>query len=219
MARDTDDWLSDRPPERIRSGDLRLERSRAGHLDDLLAAVNASRDELRTWMPWAQDPSSMASIGAFLNQAERDWDGGREFQFAMLTGRPDGRPDGRPSGLVGYCGLHARIGRGALEIGYWVRSDCSGHGIAAAAARELTCSALVLEGVDRVEIHCDATNGRSAAIPPRLGFRLDRIEPHPPEAPGQSGRLLVWVWPAGQAPPVRTPWRWTDPRAPGSFIS
>ena len=122
-------------------------------------------------MPWAQVPATRQSIGEFLDQAERDWERGREFQFAIR-----GRRGAEPEALVGFCGLHDRIGAGGLEIGYWVRSDCTGRGVATSAASALTASALGLDGVSRVEIHCDAANVRSAAIPPKLGFRLDRIE-------------------------------------------
>jgi RimJ/RimL family protein N-acetyltransferase len=53
--------------------------------------------------------------------------------------------------------------------------------------------ALALPGVSRAEIHCDEANTASAAIPRRLGYRLDRIEERKPEAPGESGRLMIWV--------------------------
>jgi RimJ/RimL family protein N-acetyltransferase len=41
----------------------------------------------------------------------------------------------------------------------------------------LTEVALSLRDVDRIEIHVDEANKASAAIPRRLGYRLDRIEP------------------------------------------
>jgi RimJ/RimL family protein N-acetyltransferase len=47
--------------------------------------------------------------------------------------------------------------------------------------------------VTRAEIHCDEANQASAAIPRKLGYRLDRIDPHEPEAPGERGRRMVWV--------------------------
>jgi RimJ/RimL family protein N-acetyltransferase len=47
--------------------------------------------------------------------------------------------------------------------------------------------------VRRVEIHCDEANTASAAIPRKLGYRLDRVIAHEPEAPGESGRRMIWV--------------------------
>jgi RimJ/RimL family protein N-acetyltransferase len=97
---------------------------------------------------------------------------------------------------VGSIGLHARIGAGALEIGYWIHSAFTGHGIATTCAGALTTAALALPDVTRVEIHCDEANVRSAAIPRRLGYRLARVEPAQITAPGEVGRDMIWVYPA-----------------------
>ena len=87
-----------------------------------------------------------------------------------------------------------------MEIGYWVRSDHTGRGLATAAASALTSSALGLQGVSRVEIHCDAANLGSAAIPDKLGYRLDRVENRPPAAPGETARHMIWVFGPGAGP-------------------
>ena len=190
-----DGWLTERPPGSIRAADVTLHRVRLEDLDELVDAVNGSLGALRPWMPWAQVRATRQSIGGFLDQADRDWEGGREFQFAIR-----GRRGAEPEALIGSCGLHDRIGAGGLEIGYWVRSDCTGRGVATSAASALTASALGLDGVSRVEIRCDAANVRSAAIPPKLGFRLDRIEDRPPTSPGETDRHMIWVYPASPAP-------------------
>jgi len=57
----------------------------------------------------------------------------------------------------------------------------------------MTSVALAMPDVMRVEIHCDAANAASAAVARKLGYRLDRIEERRPEAPGESGRLMVWT--------------------------
>ncbi len=197
----TEGWLAGRPDETIRSADVTLTRARLDDVDDLVAAVNRSLDELRPWMPWAQVPATPASIGEFLERAVANWEAGHEFQFAIRgapaggsTGVTNGVSDGVSEGdsvpgtLLGFCGLHDRVGPGGLEIGYWVRSDHTGRGLATAAASALTSSALGLQGVSRVEIHCDAANLGSAAIPNKLGYRLDRVENRPPAAPGETAR-------------------------------
>ena len=97
--------------------------------------------------------------------------------------------------MLGGCGLHRRVGPRAIEIGYWVHADHGGRGIATALARALTGAALALPDVDRVEIHCDEANVRSAAVPRRLGYRLDRIEEDEVTAPAETGRSMVWVRP------------------------
>ena len=178
-------WLDERPPELIEVGDRVLVRMTLAHGPELVAAVNASLPHLRPWMPWAQEPATTESIGTFLGNATTQWEGFEEFQYLI-------RQD--PAGpVIGCCGLHARVGVGALEIGYWVHVDHIGRGVATAAAGGLTDAALRLRGIERVEIHCDATNTRSAAIPPKLGYRLDRVETRPPASPGETDAQMVWV--------------------------
>ena len=191
-------WLHDRPPTSLRAGAWRLDRSHPNDRGHLVEAVNESLEQLRPWMPWAQVPADAASTGMFLRQADASWEEGREFQFAV---REDGR--GADEGgadlvgpIIGYCGLHDRLGAGALEIGYWVRSSHTGRGVATAAAGALTRAALAVDAVERVEIHCDAANVKSSGIPPKLGYRLDRIVRRPPDAPGGSDRQMVWVFPS-----------------------
>ena len=52
-------------------------------------------------------------------------------------------------------------------------------------------------------IVCDEANVRSAAIPKRLGYTLDRVETRPPEAPGETGRMQIWVRDRTAAPATR----------------
>jgi RimJ/RimL family protein N-acetyltransferase len=186
VARSASPWLNDRPPELIPGAGITLRRWSERDLDELVTAVNDTIDELRPWMPWAGQPASPEGMATVLGEATAAWEEMREFSF-VVSGADAGRT------VVGCCGLHARVGVGALEIGYWVRSGHTGQGIATEAARVLTRSALALQGVERVEIHCDAANTRSAAIPPRLGFRLDRVEHRPPEAPGETERHMIWT--------------------------
>jgi RimJ/RimL family protein N-acetyltransferase len=180
-----DAWLIDRPPERVLADHVILWRSDPSDVEPLVLAVNESLDHLRPWMPWAQDPATNDTIGAFLREASIDWIAGKNFQFLIREA---------PSEMVlGGCGLHARLGPGALEIGYWTHVSQGGRGIATSAARALTRTALGLAGVDRVEIRCDLANIKSAAIPKKLGYRLDRIDQRPPATPCETEDHMVWV--------------------------
>jgi RimJ/RimL family protein N-acetyltransferase len=185
-------WLTSRPADGLVADGLELRRLTEDDRDRVIAAVNASLDELRPWMPWAQQPATPASIGSFIQIAQVTWMAGTEFQFAMVD--PEESEESEETGaLIGCCGLHARAGPGVLEIGYWVRTDRTGRGVATRAAATLTRAALDMEEVHRVEIRCDATNQRSAAVPARLGYRLDRTEHRPPTAPGETDQHMIWA--------------------------
>ncbi len=73
--------------------------------------------------------------------------------------------------IIGGSGLH-RINWKVpkFEIGYWVRTSLARQGYITEAVAGITDFAFNTLGAKRVEIRCDALNGRSAAIPQRLGF-------------------------------------------------
>ena len=174
---------------------LVLRRWRAHHADQLRSAVDRSHADLRGWMPWASERPTLESVGEFLERAGAETGSELEMGFGLFE------PGGE---LVGAVGLHGRRGPGTLEIGYWVRSDRTGRGYATAAARALTDAAFeCFPGVDRVEIRCDPANLASAAIPPKLGYRLDRREASDIVAPAQTGSQLVWTV-------TRAEWRGTS---------
>lgn len=62
------------------------------------------------------------------------------------------------------------------------------------ATARLVEEALELDDIKRVEIHCDAANSRSIAVPERLGFALDRVEHRSIAAASETGRHMVWVY-------------------------
>lgn len=135
-------------------------------------------------MPWAlPENATVEAMQRWLTEAERAWDGARSFDYALFMGRD----------VVGGASLMSRIGPGALEIGYWLRADSTGRGLMTATVAALTRAGLALAGVQRIEVHTDLANARSQAVPRRLGYRLDRIVPREPEAPAETGQLMIWV--------------------------
>jgi len=197
-----------RPPERLAAGALVLRRVEATDAAAIAVAVGASLDHLRPWMPWAT-PEAADLRTQLVRVAEADelWESGAGFIYVIIArdsgqGGPSGRAASRgdPDGeFVGTIGLHRRAADDAVEIGYWIASAKTRRGYATAAARAITPVALELSSARRAEIHCDEANTASAAIPRRLGYRLDRVEAHEREAPGERGRRMIWVWdPAGR---------------------
>ena len=126
--------------------------------------------------------------------------GDRPVGGGFVGGRSAGNSSGDRSGgnkdgaLVGTIGLHCRAAEDVIEIGYWVAVGQTRRGYGTVAARAATSLAAALPGIRHVEIHCDEANLASAAIPRKLGYRLDRTEPHEPEAPGERGRRMIWIW-------------------------
>jgi RimJ/RimL family protein N-acetyltransferase len=197
------------PPERIDAGLVILRRHRAADATAVAEAVSESLEHLQPWMPWANaGAATVEAQTARIAEVESGWERGTDFVYLLVRegACPDGdvaSDAGRPGAdagqvddvVVGVIGLHRRIGPRALEIGYWTHVAHGGRGYMTAAAKAITHVAEALDDVDRVEIHTDEANVRSAAIPSKLGYRLDRVDTRRPEAPAESGRLQIWVCP------------------------
>jgi RimJ/RimL family protein N-acetyltransferase len=129
----------------------------------LKAAIDASLDHLRPWMPWAiHEPEPVEDKVARLRHFRSLFDSDEDYVYGMFSA------DERE--VVGGTGLHLRHGPAAREIGYWLRADLEGQGLMTETVAALTRVAFEVDRVRWVEIRCDPANARSAAVPRRLGF-------------------------------------------------
>jgi ribosomal-protein-serine acetyltransferase len=175
--------MAAQPPEEIPAGAVTLRRWQNADVEVLHEAVLDSADHLRPWMPWAAgEPVTLEDRRERIRAWIESWEAGEEYAYAI-------EEEGR---VVGACSLVRRIGEGGLEIGYWVRPEVEGRGVAGAAAGALTAAAFGIDGVTHVEIHHDVANVRSGRIPERLGF--EHIEDRPDEvlASGEAGVERIW---------------------------
>jgi RimJ/RimL family protein N-acetyltransferase len=132
----------------------------------LKEAVDASLDHLRPWMPWVEhEPQTLDEKIELLRGFRGNFDLGEDFVYGILA-----RDESR---VLGGTGLHTRAGPGGLEIGYWIRADAIGQGLATETAGALTRVAIEHAGVDRVEIRIDPLNRRSTRVPVALGYVLE----------------------------------------------
>lgn len=171
-------------PDRTTGPRLTLRAWTADDVDRLSAAIAASIEHLRPWMPWAAaEPLDRATRLALIEGWERDRSAGGDLVLAMEAG----------DDVVGGCGLHRRLGPGALEIGYWVHVDHVRRGYATEAAAALTSLAFSVPGIERVEIHHDRSNVASAGVPRGLGFVLVAEEPDEAHTAAECGIECRWA--------------------------
>jgi RimJ/RimL family protein N-acetyltransferase len=129
----------------------------------LKAAIDASLDHLRPWMPWAADePQTVESKVARIRSWRAKFDSDDDFIYGLF--------DREETQVLGGAGLHTRAGDSAREIGYWVHAAHIRRGLATELAGALTRVGFEVDGVGRIEIHCDPTNHASAGVPKKLGY-------------------------------------------------
>lgn len=94
-------------------------------------AEDESRDHLRTFMLWAnRTPEPLSEVTDKLRLFRSWFDIGEDFLFGAFS-----REDGR---CVGGAGLHPRVGKGGIEIGYWTHAAHLRKGLATEVAGALT---------------------------------------------------------------------------------
>lgn len=119
-------------------------------------------------MPWAlNEPTSIEEKVELLRLFRSNFDLSKDFIYGIF--------DKYEKYLIGGTGLHTRLGKNAFEIGYWISEDASNNGYATEAAQALVTTGFLVDDIDRIEIHCDPDNGKSAKIPEKLGFTLECI--------------------------------------------
>ncbi|HET6628368.1 MAG TPA: GNAT family N-acetyltransferase [Woeseiaceae bacterium] len=179
-------------PAEVHTGRLFL---RSWHPDDarrLLPILEANVDHLGSWIPaHVASPAPLRDLERRLAGFAGDFEAARSWRYAILS--PDqqeifGEVDLFPRSADGRVEL---VSADRAEIGYWLRRDLTGKGLATEAAQAMLDIATGLPGVRRAEIHCDPRNKPSAAVPRRLGFRLETDS-----APGEAGMIWALALPA-----------------------
>jgi RimJ/RimL family protein N-acetyltransferase len=151
----------------------------------LKEAVDASLDHLRPWMPWAHaEPQTVEQKVELLRAFRGQFDLGQNFVYGLFS-----RDEAQ---LVGGSGFHLRVGDDAFEIGYWIRASEDGKGLATESTAALTQVGFEVCEVDRIEIHVEPENEKSARIPQKLGYVEEaRLRRRLYPSPGGEPRDMV----------------------------
>ena len=112
-------------------------------------------------MPWiAHEPLPDVDRAVLFDTWERSYLDGADVIYGVF----------RDGEVIGGTGLHKRRGPNGLEIGYWIRADAIGQGLATEVAAVLTRAGVEKAGLERVDLSVDPENVRSLAIPRKLGY-------------------------------------------------
>jgi ribosomal-protein-serine acetyltransferase len=135
----------------------------AADATELHELIEANRDYLARWLPWAASQTFEDTLD-FIRKAHSQMTANDGFQMAMTL-------DSRIIGMAGFPEVD--WANRCTRVGYWLAEPCQGRGIATTAAEALVEHAFSVWDLNRVEIQVAEENRRSRAVAERLGFRQE----------------------------------------------
>lgn len=146
---------------------LNLEKIKLSYSEMIFNSIDDNREFLRKWLP-------------FIDQTRRVRD--TELFIRSIIDKPYGERDdvfiiwykGEFAGLIGFKDTDFLNYR--TEIGYWLIKKMTGKGIATKSVKKLINIAFRNMNMNRIQIRCGIGNNKSAAIPMKLGFKLEGVE-------------------------------------------
>ncbi|PSL50423.1 ribosomal-protein-serine acetyltransferase [Salsuginibacillus halophilus] len=127
----------------------------------LFTIIDHARGELRTFLPWVDEMTSVEDTANYLQQSLTGFAQGNVLTAIIYC-------HGMMCGVAGYNQLDQK--HRTAQIGYWLIPEFQGRGIATKGAAALTTEAFNSENMYRVEIRAAVENVNSLAVPERLGF-------------------------------------------------
>lgn len=132
------------------------------------AAIRDSINELKVWLPFAQNIPAVEETEINLREAYIKFIKRESFRFLILH-----RETNDFIGIASLHGIDWDIPK--CEVGYWINTKFAGNGYMVEAVHKLTNFGLNQFQFKRIEIRCESTNMKSRSIPEKLGFELEGI--------------------------------------------
>jgi RimJ/RimL family protein N-acetyltransferase len=153
-------------PEAFETERLLIRVPRPGDGPALNAAIQETFDDLRLWMPWAQERPT-------IEQSEEN----SRKAYSLFLARDDItlRLIHKESGLfLGSSGLHPRDWNvPKFEVGYWCRKRFEKQGYITEAVKGILRFGFETVGAKRIVAQCDSRNQRSIRVAERAGLKRE----------------------------------------------
>lgn len=152
----------------------------------LFFVIDVHRKFLRRFLHWVDQTRSVADLRDFVERSRENEGAGRGL--ALLLERVRDRE------VCGVLALDA-IDRdaGSAQIGYWLREDLQGQGLATRAAARLVDYAFSEGGLHTLNLRAARSNEKSRALAERLGFERAAC------APGDAEDIVGYTLRRGRA--------------------
>ncbi len=154
---------------------------------ELYAVIDANRDHLARWMPWA-DGQTLQDTLAFIQRTREQLASNDGVQTAVIEDR-------RIVGVIGFHGVSWQ--HRSTSVGYWLAESAQSRGTMTHAVKTLVDHAFGTWRLHRVEIRAAVDNTRSRAIPERLGFTQEGVAREAEQVDDRYVNLAVYSMLAG----------------------
>ncbi len=144
-------------------GTILIRPYRAEDTSALYEAVRESINELSRWMPsWCHAGYTVDESRAFIMSRDKAWATEEEYSFGIF--------DARTLAYMGGVGLNHLVREYLYaNLGYWVRTNCAGRGVASRAARLTAHFGFEELGLQRIEIVAAVENVSSQRAAEKTG--------------------------------------------------
>ena len=158
----------DRKKLKLTDGKVTLRPYRLSDADETYQAIRESLAELSPWLPFAHEDYSIRESRDWIKKRPGEWKKGISYDFAIF--------DAVDRLYLGGCGLNNidKMNRRA-NLGYWVRTDRTGQGIAVAATMLLAKWGFEVLKLNRIEILVAVENQRSLRVAEKVGAKREGI--------------------------------------------
>jgi RimJ/RimL family protein N-acetyltransferase len=125
-------------------------------------------DEIALWLDQVPQPYAEVDARAYLSMTRRGWSESTHASFAVTCAAT--------GNVLGSLGVHwLDVEQRVAEIGYWVRREARGQGVAARAVRLAASWAFEQCGMERLQLRADERNVASQRVAERTGFRREGV--------------------------------------------
>lgn len=129
--------------------------------------VKKSLAELSPWLNWACPSYKVEDSYEYLQGCVQEWEKSLGFNYVIL--------DENKNFMGMISALNVKEKDKCLEIGYWISSAYAGKGYMQEAVKLIEKEFFGL-GFNRIVIHTDVLNKKSANVAQKLGYVLEGIE-------------------------------------------
>jgi RimJ/RimL family protein N-acetyltransferase len=150
------------------SDGISIRRYRVTDVTLVYEGVRESISEISPWLPWCHPDYSMEDSAAWVLSRDEAWANAVEHSFVIT--------DAQTGAFLGTVGLnYFNRDHQFANLGYWVRSSCTGRGVATTATLLTARFGLRVLGLQRIEILAAVGNKASQRVAEKAGAKKEGL--------------------------------------------